>query len=419
MTSADPVPTAACPSPPPRTVVRGVRPWGGALSDLALDAGAIAAVAPHDPSSAPGPDDVDGAGRLALPAFTDAHVHLDSTRIGLPFKPHTSEPGPLWNLIADDRAHWRDDGPVAERAGRTLGSAITFGTTRARSYAQVDADCRLERLEGVLAARAEHAGRADVQVVAFPQAGMLLEPGVPDLVDAAMAAGADVVGGIDPCALDRDPVRHLDAVFAVAERHDAPIDVHLHEPGPLGLFSTSLLLERVRAHGLRSRLTLAHAFALGGPVSPELAAVLDELAVWDVAVTTVAPGTRAPLPLEDLASRGVRTGLGQDGQRDHWSPYGTTDMLDRTWQLAFTNGFRVDAMIEHCLAVASVGGASVVDPGATRLTSTSERPGLRVGDRADLVLLPGDTPTSAVMDRPRERTVLRAGRVVADGGHLR
>ncbi len=413
------------PSPPtlapaaPRTVVRAVRPWGGALSDLVLADGVIEAVTAHDPSATPGGEDVDGAGRLALPAFTDAHVHLDSTRVGLPFKPHTAEPGPLWNLIADDRAHWRDDGTVAQRAGRTLGSAIALGTTRARSFAQVDADARLERLEGVLAAREEHAARASVQVVAFPQAGMLLEPGVPDLVDAAMSAGADVVGGIDPCALDRDPARHLDAVFAIAERHDAPLDVHLHEPGPLGLFSVSLLLERVRAHGLRSRLTLSHAFALGGPPTPEVAGVLDELAAWDVALTTVAPGNRAPLPLEDLASRGVRTGLGQDGQRDHWSPYGTTDMLDRTWQLAFTNGLRLDARIEHCLALASVGGASVIDPGATRLTGTQDRPCLGVGDVADLVLLPGDTPTSAVMDRPRERTVLRGGHVVAEAGRLR
>ncbi len=401
----------------PRTVVRAVRPWGGALSDLVLAGGAVVGATPHEPCAAPGAHDVDGAGRLALPAFTDAHVHLDSTRVGLPFKPHTSQPGPLWNLVANDREHWRaDGGTVAERAGRTLGSAIAFGTTRARAFAQVDADCRLERLEGVLAAREEHAGRADVQVVAFPQAGMLLEPGVPDLVDAAMSAGADVVGGIDPCGLDRDPVRHLDAVFALAERHDAPMDVHLHEAGSLGLFSISLVLERVRAHGLRSRLTLSHAFALGGPPSPEVAAVLDELAAWDVALTTVAPGNRAPLPLEELAARGVRRGLGQDGQRDHWSPYGTTDMLDRTWQLAFTNDLRRDAMVEHALAVASVGGASVVDPDAARLTSTRDRRGLDVGDAADLVLLPSDTPTSAVMDRPRERTVIHGGRVVAEEG---
>ncbi len=68
----------------------------------------------------------------------------------------------------------------------------------------------LERLEGVLAAREAHAARATVEVVAFPQSGIIRDPGTADLLDAALSAGADLVGGIDPCGLDRDPAAHLD-----------------------------------------------------------------------------------------------------------------------------------------------------------------------------------------------------------------
>ena len=107
---------------------------------------------------------------------------------------------------------------------------VARGTTSARSYAQVDVDCGLERLQAVLAAKEAHADRATVEVVAFPQAGLLREAGSVELLDEAMAQGADVVGGIDPCVLDRDPVRHLDLVFGLAEKHEAPIDMHLHEP---------------------------------------------------------------------------------------------------------------------------------------------------------------------------------------------
>ena len=89
-------------------------------------------------------------------------------------------------------------------------------------------------------------------------------------------------------------------------------------------------------------------------------------------------------------------------------------MLDRTWQLAFTQGFRQDELIEHCLAIATVGGASILDPSAVRLKDTAHRPGLDAGDAADLLLVDGETLTSAVMDRSTDRTVLRAGRVVAD-----
>lgn len=402
------------------TTIRDVRPWGAERADVEIVDGVIAAVRAHDRGASAEPGDLSGDGRLAFPSFTDAHVHLDSTRVGLPFRPHTAMPGPLWNLIQNDRENWRDAGAtVAERAALTLGSAISHGLTRARSYAQVDVDCRLERLEGVLAAREEHRDRADVEVVAFPQAGLLREAGSAQLIDAAMRAGADVVGGIDPCGLDADPVRHLDLVFELAECHQAPIDLHLHEPGELGLFSIRLFMERVRAHGLRSRTTLAHAFTLGASPGGQVAPVLDELAEWDVAVTTVAPGRVPALPLAEMARRGIRTGLGQDGQRDYWSPYGSTDMLDRAWQLAFTSGFRHDDLVEHCLAVATVGGASVIDPAARRLAGTADRPGIDAGDVADLVIVPGDAPTAAVMDRPGDRVVIRRGVVVAEDGVLR
>ncbi|MDN5770440.1 MAG: hypothetical protein L0H24_06045, partial [Microlunatus sp.] len=109
------------------TLLTNVRPWGGSAVDLELRGGVIAAIHPSlgEVVRGEGVAVVDGGGRIALPAFTDAHVHLDSTRIGLPFRPHTAEPGPLWNLIANDRAHWREaEESVSDRATTTLGRAI-------------------------------------------------------------------------------------------------------------------------------------------------------------------------------------------------------------------------------------------------------------------------------------------------------
>lgn len=77
-------------------------------------------------------------------------------------------------------------------------------------------------------------------------------------------------------------------------------------------------------------------------------------------------------------------------------------------------GHRADELIEHAVAVATRGGRSIVEPQVPRLGAVTDRPGLAVGDAADLLLVDGETVTSAVMDRPADRTVLRAGRVVAD-----
>ncbi|GAA4534074.1 amidohydrolase [Amycolatopsis samaneae] len=395
-------------------MIRDVRPWGGERSDVELTGDRIAAVRPHDPAAVPPAKTVEGRGRLLFPSFSDVHVHLDSTRIGLPFRPHTGAPG-VWGMMLNDRHNWRTaEVPLPERVAGTLERMIAGGTTRVRSYAQVDVDCGLEKLEAVLAAKERFATQAEVHVMAFAQAGILREPGTIDHLDAALRAGATVIGGIDPCTVDKDPKGHLDAVFGLAEKHQAEVDIHLHEPGHLGVFSTDLVIERVRALDMRGRVTMSHAYELGSISESESRRLIDAFAELDIAMTTVAPPAEGQLSLVDLTNAGVRVGLGEDGQRDYWSPYGNCDMLDRTWQLAFTNRFRRDELIELSLAVATMGGAAVMDHDVPRLTGVGDRPGLRAGDRADLVLVDGETPASAVMDRGTDRTVLHDGVVVAD-----
>ena len=122
---------------------------------------------------------------------------------------------------------------------------------------------------------------------------------------------------------------HLDVVFGLAERHGVGVDIHLHEAGELGAFTIELIAERTAALGMQGRVTISHAFALVSVDADRHAALVELLAEHDIAVTTVAPGNREPLPLEALRAAGVRLGLGQDGIRDYWSPYGNGDMLER------------------------------------------------------------------------------------------
>lgn len=397
-------------------LITNVRPWGREAIDLEVRDGRIAAVHAPGGVAATADETVDGRGRIALPAFSDVHVHLDSTRIGLPFREHTALPG-VWNMMSNDRANWRDTPiPYPDVVAGTLERMIAHGTTRVRSYAQIDVDCKLERFEAVMAARERFAHAAEVEVMAFPQAGLLLESGTVPLIEEALSLGATTVGGIDPCQLDRDPVRHLDIVFGLADKYGVDVDIHLHEPGHLGVFSAELIFERTRALGMQGRVSLSHAYDLGN-VHPDVTArLVDKMAELDIAWATVAPASGGTqFDLAQLTEAGIRIGLGEDGQRDYWSPYGNCDMLDRTWQLAFTHRLRKDRLIEHCAAIATIGGASIMDRTVQRLASPDDRPGLAPGERADIVLLDGETVTSTVMDRTADRTVIHDGRVVADG----
>ncbi|UVI37066.1 amidohydrolase family protein [Brevibacterium spongiae] len=370
-----------------------------------------------------GPDSgdevIDGAGRILLPSLGDVHAHLDSNRMGQTFRPHTAD-GTLHGYIMNDRENWRHgERSVSDQASYAIAEIIASGGTRIRTHAQVDADCGLERFHGVKAALEAHADVLDFQIVAFPQAGIVREQGVRELLDAALADGADLVGGLDPLLYDRDPVTHLDTVFALAQKHGKGIDIHLHEAGTAGLFSLEEIATRTRAAGMDGQVTVSHAFALNTNPEAQVARVLDALAEAGVSLTTVAPA-KGVLPQAMIAKRGLALGLGEDGQRDYWSPYGDGDLLRRTWQLAFTNGFRADADIEGCLDIASRGGAQVLAgarPDGSPLVEDA-RFGLGMGAPADFVLLPADTVTSAIMDCPVERDVFKSGRLIASGGRL-
>ncbi|HSO53515.1 MAG TPA: amidohydrolase family protein, partial [Actinomycetes bacterium] len=185
-------------------LLTGVRPLGGPARDLLVEGGRIARVGER--LAAPeGATVVDGRGHLAVPGLVDAHAHLDTTLWGLPWRPHSAGDG-LAALIDNEhrgRAELRRQGvTVAQRATALLGAYVAAGTSHIRSHVDVDTTAGLDSLHGVLEARDAFAGRVDVELVAFPQSGLLVRPGTAELLEAAVRAGADLVGGLDPAGFD-------------------------------------------------------------------------------------------------------------------------------------------------------------------------------------------------------------------------
>jgi cytosine/adenosine deaminase-related metal-dependent hydrolase len=386
-------------------LLTNVRPMGGPALDLLVDGGRIAAAGAGLQAPA-GATVVDGRGQLALPGLVDAHAHLDKTLWGLPWRPHTAGDG-LAALIENEhqgRAELAEAGvTVAERAGNLLGAYVAAGTTHIRSHVDVDTVAGLESLHGVMEARAAFADRISVELVAFPQSGLLVRPGTAELLEAAVREGADLVGGLDPAGFDHRPVEHLDTIFAIADRHGRGLDIHLHDGGELGAFTLDLIVERTRVLGLAGKVTISHAFALAEAPAPRRERLIEGLASAGVSLTTVAPGSRPPLPLAGLRAAGVAVGLGSDGIRDLWSPWGDGDVLARAALLAWRAGARRDEDLAAALEVATFGGATVMGlPGY----------GLDPGCAADLVLVPATTLGEAVVTHPPRTMTLKAGRIL-------
>jgi len=227
----------------------------------------------------------------------------------------------LTDKIENERAFRAATGHDAGAQSKKLALAfLALGTTRIRTHVDVDTEAGLRHLEGVLRTRESLRDLQQIQTVAFPQSGLLGRPGTDELLDRALAAGADVLGGLDPCAIDSDPVRSLDVLFAIAERHDKPLDIHLHEPGAMGAFSLGLILDRTEAHGLHGKVAISHGFCLGDVSAAERDVLLARMARLGVVLVTSAPPSRAVPPLAACRAAGVVLAGGNDGIRDTWSP---------------------------------------------------------------------------------------------------
>jgi cytosine/adenosine deaminase-related metal-dependent hydrolase len=385
----------------PATLIANVLAWRKGRHDVLLQGGKIAAL---DPASVPADAmHIDGAGKVLLPGLVEAHTHLDKTLLGMGWHPHTAGPR-LIDKIENERRIRRESGiDPARQSERQVRLSASKGSTHIRTHVDIDTECGLAGIEGVMRTRDKYRDVVEVEIVAFPQSGMLVRPGTRELLDQALAMGADVVGGLDPCAIDRDPRQHLDIVFELAQRYGRPVDIHLHEPAELGGFSMELIIERTRALGMQGRVVVSHAFCLGMTDRVYARQLMEQLAKERIAVMTHGAPSRPVPPIAECYEMGIVVCAGSDGIRDSWGPYGNGDMLERAMILGLRNNLRRDDEVEMALDVCTYGGAKVMQRAGY---------GLEIGCDADLVLLPAEAAAHAVVERPVARTVFKRGAVV-------
>ncbi|WP_084965444.1 amidohydrolase [Thermoactinospora rubra] len=381
-------------------LLRGGRPWGlDSPADILVRDGRIAGIGPGLTAGRV----VDIEGRLVLPGLVEAHCHLDKTLYGGPWVPHSAD-DTLAGRIANDLARRGELGvPSVERVSALLRTMRSYGTAHVRTHTDVDPGVGLRGVEAVMEA-AEATGM-DVQQVAFPQHGILTNPGTAELLEEALKSGVAAIGGLDPAGVDRDPLRHLDLVFDLASRYGASVDIHLHDGGTLGAWELELIIERTKALGLGGRVTVSHAYAFGQIDASTQDRLAEGMAEAGVAVATAAVYSFPVPPIKKLRAAGVVVACGHDGIRDLWGPYGSGDMLERAMHVAYRSTFRRDEDIELALEAATYGGARALGlPGY----------GLAEGDRADLVVVPAGSAAEAVVTHP-PRTLVMLGGVVQDG----
>src|SRR2546430_9844054 len=202
----------------PDLLLRGGRPWGaGAPADVVIREGVIERIGPGlraDPAA----EVVDVPGRLLLPGLIDAHCHVDKTLFGGRWVPHSAGPA-LADRIAEERRRRAELGlPDVEHMAALLQRMVASGTTHVRTHTDVVTDHGLAGVEAVWAAQERLGGRVTIEQVAFPQYGVLADPGTAEPLDEALRNGVEVIGGGEPSAAPHDTGWRVDILFPPAER---------------------------------------------------------------------------------------------------------------------------------------------------------------------------------------------------------
>lgn len=397
--------------------VRGVE----GLRDIEIDGVSIAEVRPAAGSAqGPGTDEsvIDAAGGLVCPSFVDPHLHLDlaySLELVDGAWPRTLvEAIGVWAAIKGEIA--AED--VKARAIRAIKAEAGFGTGFIRTHVDVGSAAGLRLVEGVLAARDATKHLCEIEVVAFPQDGIVQDPGAEERMRQAMRMGCDVVGGIahnERTAADSR--RHCEILFEIASEFDAAIDCHIDETdAPESRCVEELAALTLANPAWAGRVTGSHVCALASYSDVHATKVISLIARAGMHVVCNPgvnmhlqgrfdryPKRRGLTRVSELRRAGVTVGAGQDCIKDPFYPLGTGQMLEVAHMLVHADHLSGAEEIEYALDCVGANSARIMGIAGY---------GVSPGCGANLVVLPAPSAHEAVRTRPLPRAVLREGKAI-------
>ncbi len=388
-------------------------------SDLRIRDGRIVAIAPRlDPTD--GEEVVQGAGRLALPPLIESHVHLDSALTA--GQPRYNETGTLFEGIEVWGERKRDltVEDVKERAGRAIRQQAGFGIQYVRSHVDVT-DPELTALRALLELREELRDTITLQLVAFPQEGILSFPDGPQLMRRAAEMGVDALGAIPHFEFTREyAVESLNLVCELAAEFDLLVDVHCDEIDDEASRGLETLATRALELGLRDRVTASHTTAMHSYNNAYVVRLMRLLTLSGINMvsnplvnthlqgrTDTYPKRRGVTRVKELTEAGINVSFGQDDIVDPWNPLGTGNLRD-----VVLNGLYVTQMMGHEQIRRSY---RFITHNAARTLHLGEDYGIDVGRPASFVILDAADWQEALSWNAGLIASYREGRLIARG----
>jgi len=396
-------------------IIRNVRlEEAGPIVDIAVANGRIAAIDPL--VSCEADEEVDGGSRFACAGFVDAHIHLDKACI---IDRCVICEGTLDEAIRETskaKAGFTE-ADVYERASRVVEKAIIHGTTRMRSFVEIDPRAGFRSFEAIKRIRTDYSFAIDIEICAFAQDGLTNETDTLAMLDEALAKGADLVGGCP--YTDPDPRRHIELIFDLAEKYDVAADFHLDFTLDPERTDLPFVIAETVERGWQGRVALGHVTNLSAMAPDQVSQIGARLASAGIGLA-VLPATdlflngrgydrlapRGIAPADRLAKAGVAVAVATNNVLNPFTPFGDASLI------RMANLYANVAQLTLAADIAAV--FAMVTSGAARLMSAPY--GLVVGAQADIVLLECDGPSAAVREAVPVIAGWKRGRKSFDNG---
>lgn len=366
-----------------------------------------------------GEEVIDGKENLLLPPFVDSHVHLDATLTA--GQPEWNETGTLFDGIRiwSERKQDLTKEDVKSRAKKTLLNMVGHGIQHVRSHVDVT-DPHLIAARALLELREELKDQIDLQLVAFPQEGILSYPHGRELMEQAVKEGLDVVGGIPHFEFTTEyGWQSVHFLMALADKYDRLVDVHCDEIDDPASRNLEVLATEAYERGMKDRVTASHTTAMGSYNDAYAYKLFRLLKMSDINFVSnplvnvhlggrfdTYPKRRGVTRIKELTAAGINVSFGEDDIQDPWNPLGDGNMLD-----AVTMG----VYIAHLMGYHQLQDAfNYVTYNGAKTLHISDNYGIEVGKPANCILLNAHDFYNALNKHVEVLYNIRHGKVLAE-----
>ncbi|MFX1423527.1 MAG: amidohydrolase family protein [Promethearchaeota archaeon] len=361
---------------------------------------------------------IDAEGSLVTESFISPHNHFDKVLIGEIIEPNES--GTLWEAIQKTwevkQNYTKDD--IQKRASKVIDQQIKYGVTHFRTHVDVDSIGNLTPLKGLLEVKKAYNDVIDLQIVAFPQEGILKDESTEELLYKAMELGADLIGGMPHNEYTPDDSKHhIEIIFDIAKQFNVDIDSHTDETDDPNSRTLQYLAAKTIKREYHGRVTVDHICSLAAQDNYYASRIINLVKQAKINVITN-PGTNMVLQgrldhkkqrvgitrVKELLKANINVTCGQDCIYDPYYPFGKGDMLE------------VANLLGHAAKMTSRSEINILYDMTTKNASIIlgiENHGLRVGAQANIVILHGVKSVSeAIRTTPPTRTTIRKGKIL-------